>query len=348
MDIIGYEDIDRNKWDEFVFSNKGGYAYFLYDVVALDRWKNDKNISFCICEKNEIYLLAQLHIEERKELNAISTRLHSRWGYILKDNLPRRVEKRVCNKYIEYIDSLFKEHDIISFDTAVPPLTETNWPGKNSINPLMKIGFKPSIRYTWINIMKGDEEELLAKCEQTTRQAIRKFKNSNEYKIIEAKGTKEDFEIYKELHIKTYIRTRAENEIIYDEYHENIFYNLVPNRRARVFFLKNSDNVIIAAIMILLYKNTAYYWWGVSDDVKDIGCNKYLLWEVMQIVRSEYTLHPDMRYPVENPDVFIFETGGAYPYLRSGKYKGLNDFKKCFGCELHPIFTGIYEYEKTN
>lgn len=37
-----------------------------------------------------------------------------------------------------------------------------------------------------------------------------------------------------------------------------------------------------------------------------------------------------------------FETGGAYPFLRDGKYKGLNDFKKCFGTFIHPIYKGEY------
>lgn len=36
------------------------------------------------------------------------------------------------------------------------------------------------------------------------------------------------------------------------------------------------------------------------------------------------------------------ETGGAYPFLRRGKYKGLNDFKKCFGTFLMPIYGGEY------
>ncbi|MBO6180958.1 hypothetical protein J6O86_04655, partial [bacterium] len=35
----------------------------------------------------------------------------------------------------------------------------------------------------------------------------------------------------------------------------------------------------------------------------------------------------------------------GYPYLRNGKYKGLNDFKKCFGTFLHPIYTGVYMLE---
>ena len=38
---------------------------------------------------------------------------------------------------------------------------------------------------------------------------------------------------------------------------------------------------------------------------------------------------------------FWFETGGAYVYERKGKRKGLNDFKKSFGCQLHPIYLSL-------
>ncbi|GHV69800.1 hypothetical protein AGMMS49928_13930 [Spirochaetia bacterium] len=38
-----------------------------------------------------------------------------------------------------------------------------------------------------------------------------------------------------------------------------------------------------------------------------------------------------------------FETGGANPHLRKGKFKGLNDFKKSFGTFLHLIYGGEFE-----
>ena len=88
-------------------------------------------------------------------------------------------------------------------------------------------------------------------------------------------------------------------------------------------------------------KNTAYYWWGASVNNKEIGINKYLLWKSMITVSNDYFVNPKMESIME-PDSFYFETGGAYPYLNSGKSKGLNDFKKCFGCQLHSIFTGNY------
>ena len=89
LKIVKYEDVDREKWDSFVYMNKGGYAYYLYDVIELDRWINDKNCSFCIIDENteEIVLIAMLHLEKRIRDEGECYRLYSRWGYAIKDGL---------------------------------------------------------------------------------------------------------------------------------------------------------------------------------------------------------------------------------------------------------------------
>ncbi len=86
----------------------------------------------------------------------------------------------------------------------------------------------------------------------------------------------------------------------------------------------------MATVAVLIYNNTAYYWWGDSRNEKEIGVNKYLLFKVICLIRESFG------------KTGYFETGGAYPFLRRGKYKGLNDFKKCFGTFLMPIYGGEY------
>ena len=116
-----------------------------------------------------------------------------------------------------------------------------------------------------------------------------------------------------------------------------LFNNMIPQGICRVFFLKEKEiNENIASVAILVYKNTAYYWWGSSVGEKEVGINKYLLWKSMMIVKDTYYRNGGME------DNFWFETGGAYVYERKGKRKGLNDFKKSFGCQLHPIYRGEY------
>lgn len=58
----------------------GGYAYHLYDVIALDRWENDKNKSFAIFDedRNEIVMIMQLHLEYKKITDNGNSELRAR------------------------------------------------------------------------------------------------------------------------------------------------------------------------------------------------------------------------------------------------------------------------------
>lgn len=339
MEIRQYADVNKEKWDCFVNANSSGYAYHLYDVIALDRWESDQNRAFCIVDgkNDEILLLSMLHLEECFDGNESYYKLHSRWGMVVKDGLTKKQYKKVAHKYKEYIDSIFDEYNVRVMASELPPLSLENQPGKiNGINKLMFFGFKPGIRYTYVVPMDGTEDDMMARCEQTTRQAIRKMKRNRDYKVVEAQPTLKDCKVYENLHAETYTRTGSPSAIIYHEYQENIFLKLIPQGISRVFFLKNQvTGEIVAATVIIIYKNTAYYWWGASKNGVIDGANKYLLWEsMMEVYRSFKEKNDNGK--------FYFECGGAYPYARSGKGKGLNDYKKHFGGVLHPIYIGEY------
>ena len=324
--IKHFSDIQKEQWDEFVNSNSMGWAYFLYDVIKIHRHNSYKNKSFCILnDKNEIIFVIQLHLTPKRTLT-------SQWGFCVKDNLPPKQLKKLQKFFQEYIDFYIKEHKIKKFTVNFSPLTDANNPARcNLINPAIFFGFEPNIRYTYLVDLSKSDEKMLADCEETTRQAIRKIGNSTRYSVVESNGSKDDCKKYIELHKETYTRTDNSRGIIDDSFHLYIFSKLVPSGRCRVFFLKdNHKNEYIAATIILIYKKSAYYWWGCSKNEKDIGINKYLLFKSICAVRESFGR------------TGYFETGDAYPYLRSGKHKGLSDYKKCFGTFLQPIYGGTY------
>ena len=324
--IKHFLDVPKEQWDEFVYSNSMGWAYFLHDVVLIHRESSYKNESFAILnDKNEILFVIQLHLTPKRKLE-------SQWGFCIKDNLPPKSLKKLQKFFEYYIDFYIKKYKIKAFEIEFAPLSETNSPkAHNLINPSMFFGFKPYIRYTYVIDLSKPDDKMLADCEETTRQAIRKTECSGKYSVVESDGSDEDCEKYIKLHKETYTRTGAAGSIIADSYHRHIFKKLIPSGQTKVFFLKdNATGEYIAATMILIYKNTAYYWWGCSKTDKDIGINKYLLFKSICAIRESFS------------KAGYFETGGAYPYLKTGKYKGLNDFKKCFGTFLHPIYGGDY------
>lgn len=326
-----YKDISIESWDTFVKSSSMGWAYHLYNMIAMDWNVENPNKSFAIVDtdnKDEIYFVIQMHqrIDKPKVY-------FSRWGYVLKDNLSPKVFKKVRNCFSEYIDKLHEDGKVTRLTIALPPLSEANKPENCSlINPLGNFYFSPYVRYTAIVDLSKPDDRLLADCEETTRQAIRKIEKSGQYEIVESNGSREDFDIYIKLHKTTFMRTDAENKIKSDKYHENMFFNLLPNQICRIFFLRDKvTNKIVADVAILIYKNTAYYWWGASDNHVEIGVNKYLLFNVISLIRKSFNY------------TGYFETGGVYPYQRNHtKDKGMSDFKKCFGTFFHPIYEGEY------
>lgn len=331
-----HNEIEQASWDNFVSSNSMGWAYHLYDMIGIDRWGDYINKSFAILEEetNEILMVVQLHKTNHpvaSKLRLRSEKLHSRWGYVVKDQLSRKQANKLKETFLNYIDTLVKT-GISSFDINLPVLTESNINDKSSVNPLMNYGFKPKVRYSYVVDLSKPDDRMLADCEETTRQAIRKLDAEGRYEVIAAKSTEEDCLDYINLHKETYTRTNASKSIISDKYHRNMFFNLMPKGICKIYFLKDKENnEIIASTAILIYKNTAYYWWGNSKNEKEVGINKYLLFKVICITREDFN------------KTGYFETGGAYIFLRKGKYKGLNDFKKCFGTFLRPIWGGDYE-----
>ena len=331
-------EINAEQWNTFITSNSMGWAYHLYDMIGLDRSETYKNLSFAIVDKDnndEILFAIQLHKTNDhpvlSKLRIKKEKLHSRWGYVVKDNLPKKQFKKVKECFENYIDSYIKKNNIQTFDIDLPPLTQANIDNKTAINPLIYFNFTPKIRYTYVVDLSKPDDRMLADCEETTRQAIRKIEAGEKYEIVEGKSCQEDCQTFIDLHKETYTRTNNKRGIIADDYHKEMFFNLIPKGICRVFFLKQKEtNTVICSVAILIYNNTAYYWWGDSKNNKEVGVNKYLLFKVICILRESFG------------KTGYFETGGAWLNRRNGKTKGLNDFKKCFGTYLAPIWGGEY------
>lgn len=330
--------VDALKWNEFVYSNSMGWAYHLYEMIGVDRYASYVNCSFAVVDtdsNDEILMILQLHRTDKypvlSKLRIKKEKLHSRWGYVLKDGLPRKQLRKVKECFENYIDQLFVSMNIRFFDISLPPLTQSNIDSRDAVNPLIYFNFEPQIRYSYVVDLSKPDDRMLADCEETTRQAIRKSEACGRYEVIEAQSTEQDCKTYIDLHKETYTRTGARKYIIADAYHRNMFFNLLPKGICRVFFLYDKEAAeIISSVAILIHRNTAYYWWGNSRNEKEVGINKYLLFKAMCIVRESFG------------KTGYFETGGAYVHLRKGKDKGLNDFKKCFGTFLLPIYAGKY------
>lgn len=346
-----YTEIGKENWNNFVYSNSMGWAYHLWDVNIMDWDVKLENKSFGIIdsETNEIMLIFQMYQGKKlKHLNKIiekalklihkknlkcryTTFLRSRWGYVLKDGLSEKQIKSIKKFFENYFDCYMNEHNTKYFSVNLPPLSDYMLQNKPIVSPIIKFNFSQAVRYTYLVDLSKQTERMLADCEPSTRNIINKIERSNLYSIVESDGSEEDLNLFIKMHKETYKRTKEKS--LNDKYFKNIFENLIPQKIVRVFFLVNNQTQEkIASVAIIQYKNnTAYYWWGFSLNEKENGVNKYLLFKVMCIIRESFN------------NTGIFETGGAWPEARCGKNKGLNDYKKCFGTFLFPIYKGYYQ-----
>lgn len=342
-----YNNIGKEKWDKFIKENSMGYAYHLWDMMQIERREDGTlPISFAILDKktDEIVLCICLQVlvgHSKDNPSQEMSSMGSRWGLVVKDNLTPKQLRKVQEHFKQTIDGFIKELNIQSFFVTMAPNSEALGPDHCPlVNPLIFFGFAPLVRYTYIVDLSPSEEQLFKNCEQTTRQAIRKHLESGNYEIVEPELNDNWFDLYYNMCDITYKRTHGQTLSV--NYLKNIFFNLMPEGLCKIYFLKNNEleKPYIANITVLTYKHTAYYFWGSSVDSRDIGDNKYILFESMLRIRrlnQEY---------IDNGGKFYFETGGACTFLRSGKEKGLNDFKKCFGTFLHPIYMGQYAITK--
>lgn len=316
-----------------------GWAYHLYDVISWD-WDSTvihKSFAIVDADTDDILFLCQLcQTNTHPLLHKIGVKredLISRWGYVMKDGLTKRPFVKVKSCFEDYIDAYMKINRIKHFYLNFPPLAPAFEPGHcHRINPSIYLNFEPALRYTWMIDLSKDEGRMLADCEETTRQAVRKIEASGKYAVVEAVGTMKELEIYTALYEETHRRTGvAEEKFLSASYQKNIFLNLIPRGLCRVFFLKEvATGEYMASVAVLICKNSANYWWGSSKTDKEVGVNKYLLFKIIMLMREKFSLKG------------FFETGGAYVHYRNGKRKGLSDFKKSFGTFLYPIYGGTY------
>ena len=332
-------NIEKEKWNDFVRSNSTGHVFHLYDLSIMGIYQECENISFAIydnCNK-EIVLLMPLYLKKEKisEKHGYSLKLVSQRGLVIKDNLPPKVKNYLTNFFIDYFDELFLRYRIENeFVIEMPALAKFNQiKGKQVINPLVYLGFEPSIRYSWVINLKKPIKRIFEDCEATTRQALRKLLKSQDYYFCEPTDeTKfKDCQDFIKLAKETYARSLGEPKN--SKYYEYLFNN-IPSSLCRFYFLKDSKTKsIIASAIILIYEDTAFYFSNVSKTEKPVGINKFLVYRIM--------------LELKKMGITLFEVGGAYPYSRIGsKRKGISDFKKSFGAELHTIHKGMFVRNK--
>ena len=338
-----YQQCRKEDWDSFVQNNDE--AWFWHSSHFIEAWPYGENISFCIKKNDEILLEQVLFFNEDKT----KPRLHiTRWhripyitsktpkhntffsvgGFARKEGLSAKQERKLQSYYVDTIRTLAKEKEVDYYGYCIEATCpKLYWPGRCPVvNPMVFYGYKNKVSQAYVIDLAQGEEDIFKGYVQTTRNLINRCKKDESIRIVEAKPTQEDLDKYYSLHVETYNRTGAVPHP--KSYFEKIFFDILPAGFCHILFLYKGNQLIVAH-NTLLYKQAAMYWTGCSISEKGDGETRLLMHE--QII---YAKRMGCRY---------FEVGECFPNISSGKMKGLNDFKKCFGGFIHPIFSGEFD-----
>lgn len=329
--ILNYQDVDKDKWDEFVKQNSLGYVNYLYQFIQVGE-QDSKNISFAIFDtyNNEILLVMPLYIMEINDNKNIKKyKMICRKGLVIKDDLGYHYRDKISKCFISHINFLLEEYGDFGIQTELPALSSYNLEG-NVINPLIFLGFKPGIRYTWVVDLKKSESKILDDCEESTRRAIKRYGKMNDFYFYETNDDTKSQDLEDFYSLSKLIYEKSSMKPKSKKYYQHLISEL-PSSYSKTFFIRRKfDNKPIVAAIVLIYNNTARYSLGCSSEDKPNRISKYFIYRIM----------------IELKEIGIeyFETGGAYPYLpNTAKMKGISDFKKSFGTFLSSINTGFFD-----
>ena len=338
-----FQDCNKAEWDKF--TEESDEAWFWHHSLFIEAWPHGENFSFCIKCEGKTLLEQSLFFHRMKKWrlekwhgipflyrHKYPNCLTSVGGVCVSNNLTAKEKKKLQDFYIQIMDELVEKYRIGSFPYCIlPTLSPAFWPEVcPRVNPLIFYGFKNRMSQSYIIDLSLAEDEIFRRFFQTTRNLIYRCQKDKDIKLVEATSSDYDLDAYYALHVETYLRTGATPHP--KSYFEKIFKNIIPLKYSHILFLYKK-NKLVAAQNTLIYKDVAMYWTGASLTEKGDGENRYLMHE--QIL---YAKRRGCRY---------FEVGEAFPNIRNGKLKGLNDFKRSFGGFIYPLFAGEYDIHHT-
>ncbi|NMB53947.1 MAG: peptidoglycan bridge formation glycyltransferase FemA/FemB family protein [Leptolinea sp.] len=325
--IRNRQDLSQPEWDKFVDTTPQAWLWHQWDSQdAIDTWPGKHDLSFAIVDadnRGEILAIMPLHRLDRPFFGVIKNCiLESTGGLACAVDLSKKQREIVQKAWLDYLFQIADRENAESIDISLTPMSPA-YRGADCprVNPLISSGFLNSSTQTYVIELSQSIDSIWDNMESYCRTHIRKAEKSG-VTVREAKGEK-DLETYYELHCATYHRTGVKPHPL--AYFQMIWEKFVDQGKARVFFAELNGKVI-AADNEATYKGAMSGWTaaGINDVIP--GVNNLLHWKAIQwAIKNRYE---------------FYESGEGFPGEKSGKRKGLTDFKRSFGGALYPYFRG--------
>jgi hypothetical protein len=319
-------EIARDRWDAFADASDEAWLWHRWDLIeALALWHGYQDASIALLDdRDAILAVMPLHRTVVRAARVVPVvRFASVGGPACAANLPAGVRAGVLSALHDHLVKLVATANALALEVQVAPLAPwLHAAAAPKVNPLLAVGFENTQTETWMVDLTAPADEIRRRYSELTRRELRKAAKAD-LRVREAAGAK-DLDIYYRLHMETYTRTGARPHPL--GYFQAIFEKFQPRGLAHILFAERGGQVV-AAQNTGRYKAGALYWSGASVSDKEGGENRLLFDAQIMAARDAGCAR--------------YETGQAFVNARTAKDKGLSQFKRSFGAELHPFYRGV-------
>jgi hypothetical protein len=323
--IAHRREIGPEAWDAFVEKTDEAWLWHLFHFQdAFATWPDRRDLSFAVVDSRQGEVLAAIPLQliRRTKAQVLTINLlESLGGPACAGGVPEKTRLQIRQAAQDRLLALGRQYRVLQIDLALPPMAPA-YRGERCprVNPLLSLGYDNTLTQTYVIDLRRPEEELWQGLTGNCRNMVKRAEK--EGVTVREADSLADLERYYQMHLETYRRTGAAPHPL--AYFQQIWENFASRGYSHIFLAEHQGEVVAAA-NVGAYKGAMIYWTGASKtNLPSPGVNNLLQWHAISYAR---------RHGCE-----WYESGEAFPHLKEGKLKGLNDFKKSFGGEFYPYY----------
>lgn len=320
MEFIPFSSKAAKEWDDVVHHSPDGWVFSLACWIEMvnPSWEME-NRSFAVRENGKLLAVMPLHwVPSAKR---IASGGWATGGPCVLAAVSAEDRRRLWRTCLAHAQELAGQVGAEKITMAISPLSSSSLHNLWGVNPLVTFGFTDISTHTRIVDLRQAESELWLDLAQDARQKIKRSKTAGY--TVRCCPWREMVDVYYRIHTETYLRTGVKP-------HPKAYFDgiaAVPDKHAVLWVGFSPQGSPVAFHNEARFRNGSLYHTGCSQTAHlKSGINYLLFWEAMLGAKAD--------------GCEWYETGETFPEARGGKEKGLSDFKKKFGGELHRFFKG--------